>query len=166
MPLPSLRGPHHRRVCAMLLRVRSITYLAEGIHGYELVDPNGAELPPFAAGAHIEVRLENGSIRHYSLYNDPAERQRYCIAVLREPASRGGSQFIHERVRPGDHIEVSEPRNNFPLAASADRHLLIAGGIGITPMMSMIADLRRRGADFLLHYCTRTPANKIGRAHV
>jgi ferredoxin-NADP reductase len=138
----------------MLLRIRSITYLATRINGYELVDPDGNDLPSFNAGAHISVRLSEEIVRDFSLWNDPAERKRYCIAVLREgPAS---SQ-LHEEVKVGNLIEGSMPRNNFPLATEAERHLMIAGGIGITPIMAMIAELRRRRAEFHLHYCTRSP---------
>ena len=140
----------------MQLRVRAITYLAEAINGYELVDPRGRDLPRFAPGAHVEL-LAGGFLRRYSLWNDPAERRRYCIAVLREAASRGGSQHLHENVRVGDIVEVSPPRNNFPLDPAGERHLLIAGGIGIAPIVSMVAELRRRGADFQVHYCTRSP---------
>src|ERR1700738_4019505 len=127
----------------MQLRVRSITYLAEAIHGFELVDPRGRDLPRFAAGAHIDVRAA-GLLRQYSLWNDPAERRRYCIAVLREAQSRGASRHLHDAVRVGDLVEVSLPRHNFPLAPAAERHLLIAGGVGIAPIMSMVAALRRR----------------------
>jgi len=138
----------------MLLRIRSITYLATRINGYELVDPDGNDLPSFNAGAHISVRLSEEIVRDFSLWNDPAERKRYCIAVLREgPAS---SQ-LYEEVKVGNLIEGSMPRNNFPLATEAERHLMIAGGIGITPIMAMIAELRRRRAEFHLHYCTRSP---------
>jgi ferredoxin-NADP reductase len=139
----------------MHLRVRSITYLAEAINGYELVDPRGRDLPRFAAGAHIDLRFAD-LVRQYSLCNDPAERRRYCIAVLREDTSRGGSRHLHDTVRAGDLVEVSMPRNNFPLESEAERHLLIAGGIGIAPIMSMIAELQQRRADFQLHYCTRS----------
>jgi ferredoxin-NADP reductase len=140
----------------MLLRVRSITYLTDRINGYELVDPDERALPCFAAGAHIAVRLGERLVRDFSLWNDPAERTRYCIAVLREPDGRGSHQ-MHENVRVGELLQASEPRNNFPLATDAEHHLLIAGGIGITPIMAMIAELRRRRADFLVHYCTRSP---------
>jgi ferredoxin-NADP reductase len=146
----------------MQLRVRSITYLAEAINGYELVDPRGRDLPRFAAGAHIDLRL-GGLVRQYSLCNDPGERRRYCIAVLREEASRGGSRHLHVNIRAGDLLEVSMPRNNFPLATEAERHLLIAGGIGIAPIMSMAAELQRRGADFRLHYCARSTARTAFR---
>jgi ferredoxin-NADP reductase len=146
----------------MQLRVRSITYLAEAINGYELVDPRGRDLPRFEAGAHVDLRI-GGFLRQYSLWNDPAERRRYCIAVLRETESRGGSRHLHESVRAGDLVEVSLPRNNFPLIAAAERHLLIAGGIGIAPIMSMISELRRRRAEFEVHYCTRSPARTAFR---
>jgi ferredoxin-NADP reductase len=140
----------------MLLRVRAITYLAQRINGYELVDRSEHDLPPFEAGAHISVRVGEGPVRDFSLWNDPTECTRYCIAVLREPEGRGSCQW-HETVRVGDVIEASLPRNNFPLAAEAEHYLLIAGGIGITPIMAMVAVLRRRRADFLLRYCTRSP---------
>ena len=146
----------------MQLRVRSITYLAEAINGYELVDPRGRDLPRFAAGAHIDLRFGD-LVRQYSLCNDPAERRRYRIAVLREDASRGGSRRLHDTVRVGDLVEVSMPRNNFPLESAVERHLLIAGGIGIAPIMPMIAELQRRRADFQLHYCTRSAARTAFR---
>jgi vanillate O-demethylase ferredoxin subunit len=94
--------------------------------------------------------------RDYSLWNDPAERRRYCIAVLREKLGEA-SRHLHDQVRVGDTVEVALPRNHFPLADGARRHLLLVGGIGITPIMAMIAELRRRQADFHLHYCARSP---------
>lgn len=140
----------------MLLRIRSITYLALDINGYELVDPNGRDLPCFTAGSHIGVRLGDRVWRDYSLWNDPAERRRYCIAVLREKLGEASRQ-LHDGVRVGDLVEVALPRNHFALAEAAERHLFVAGGIGITPIMAMIAELRRRRAEFRLHYCTRSP---------
>jgi ferredoxin-NADP reductase len=149
----------------MQLRIRSITYLAEAVRGYELVDPRGRDLPRFSAGAHVELRV-GGFLREYSLCNDPAERRRYCIAVLREENGRGGSRYLHDEARVGDPVEVSLPRNNFPLHPGAARHLLIAGGIGIAPIMAMLAELRRRGAEFELYYCTRSPARTAFRAEL
>jgi ferredoxin-NADP reductase len=146
----------------MQLRVRSIAYLAEAINGYELVDPRGRDLPRFAPGAHIAVRA-GGFLRRYSLWNDAAERRRYCIAVLREDAGRGGSRHLHEEVKVGDILEVSPPRNDFALDPAAERHLLIAGGIGVAPIMSMVTELRRRGAEFEVHYCTRSPGRTAFR---
>ncbi len=146
----------------MELRIRSIAYLAEDINGYELVDPNGRDLPRFAAGAHIAVRIGGGAWRDYSLWNDPAERRRYCVAVLREKEG-AGSRHLHDAVRPGDIVEVSWPRNHFALVEGAGRYLLVAGGIGITPIMAMVAELKRRRADFRLYYCARAPEKQAFR---
>ena len=140
----------------MRLLVRSITLEAEGILSFELVHPDRATLPPFEPGSHVDVTTADGRLRQYSLCNDPAERQRYRIAVLREVAGRGGSRFMHEDVRVGEFLEVSLPRNHFPLAADAGRHLLIAGGVGITPILSMAHALRRQAAAYEIHYCTRS----------
>jgi ferredoxin-NADP reductase len=140
----------------MLLRIHSITYLAQRINGYELVDRDERDLPAFSAGAHISVRVRDAPVRDFSLWNDPAERSRYCIAVLRESEGRSSREW-HEGVRAGDIVEASMPRNNFPLVDGAEHYLLAAGGIGITPIRAMIAELRRRRADFRLHYCTRSP---------
>lgn len=129
---------------------------AEDILSFELALPNGACLPPFAAGAHIDIHLAGGLVRQYSLCNAPSERRRYVIAVLKEPAGRGGSLAMHH-LKPGDRVAVLGPRNNFPLAGrEADFHLMLAGGIGVTPMLAMIAELKARKADFRLHYCTRS----------
>ena len=109
----------------MLLRIRSITYLAARINGYEFVDPGGDDLPRFAAGAHISVRLSEGLVRDFSLWNDPAECGHYCIAVLREGP---GSSQLHDRARVGDLVEGSPPRNNFPLAVEAERDVVLVEG--------------------------------------
>lgn len=141
----------------MILRVRQITYQANGINSYELVHPEGHDLPPFTAGAHIDFHFRDGSVRQYSLCNDPIERHRYLIAVLREVNGRGGSQALHQRLHAQRLVSVGQPRNNFPLAEGARRHLLLAGGIGITPLKSMAHHLERTGGDYVLHYCTRVP---------
>jgi ferredoxin-NADP reductase len=146
----------------MHLRIRSITYLAEDVLGFELVDPNERDLPRFTAGAHVAVRVAPGLLRDYSLWNDPAERRRYCIAVLKDKDGHGSNR-LHEQARVGGLLEVSWPRNFFPLAEEAERHWLIAGGIGITPIMAMIAQLKRRRADFHLHYCSRAPERTVFR---
>jgi len=138
--------------------VKQITREAEGINTYVLVDPRGGELPPFTAGAHVDVRIPGGFMRQYSLCNDPRERHRYLIGVLRDSASKGGSIALHDNVRAGDLLEISIPINRFELASNARRHLLLAGGIGITPMMAMMESLRAAHAEFVLHYCTRTPS--------
>ncbi|VTU22305.1 Phthalate dioxygenase reductase [Variovorax sp. SRS16] len=141
----------------LTLRVRSITYEAEGILSFELVDPRGAELPAFDAGAHIDVHVPGGLTRRYSLCDPPWERDHYRIAVLDVPHGRGGSRAMHERVHAGDLIEVSEPHNFFPVAPDARHAILLAGGIGITPIMAMVAQMRRAGQSFELHYCAQTP---------
>ncbi len=141
----------------MLLRVSAIADEAADIRTFEVVDPEGIDLLPFTAGSHVDVTPPGGPIRQYSLCNDPAERHRYRFAVLREPAGRGGSLLMHERVRVGDLLQVSAPRNHFPLDESAGQHLLIAGGIGVTPLLAMVQRLQAIGADFVLHYCTRSP---------
>jgi ferredoxin-NADP reductase len=137
--------------------VRLIRRVADDVLSFELADPDDWELPPFTAGAHIDVHLPNGAVRQYSLHGDPAEANRYRIAVKREAAGRGGSACLHRDVAEGDILPVSLPRNHFPLAA-APHHVLIAGGIGITPFLSMLPVLAASGDTFELHYCTRTPA--------
>lgn len=129
---------------------------ARGIHSFELVDLSGKPLPPFAAGAHIDVYLRAGLVRQYSLCNRPGETHRYLIAVQRAANSRGGSRAMHDEVHQGDVIEISAPRNHFPLAAGAQRTLLLAGGIGVTPIIAMAEQLAADGADFEMHYCART----------
>lgn len=140
------------------LAVRVITKAreAEGIASFELVRADGVPLPPFSAGSHIDVHVPGGMTRQYSLCNDPAEQHRYRIAVLRDPASRGGSASMHDGVEEGDVIQISEPRNHFALQ-HASRTLLFAGGIGITPLLCMAQRLALTGADFVLHYCSRSP---------
>jgi vanillate O-demethylase ferredoxin subunit len=139
------------------LRVRSITYEAEGINSYELVDPAGGELPSFSAGSHIDVHTPGNLVRQYSLCNAPSERHRYVIGVLCDENGTGGSKSMHQNVRAGSLITVSAPRNNFPLSENAKRSLLVAGGIGVTPIMAMMERLDAAGTDFVLHFCTRTP---------
>jgi tetrachlorobenzoquinone reductase len=138
------------------LHVNRITPEAENINSYELVPSDGAELPAFTAGAHIDLHLSNGLIRSYSLVNDQRERHRYAIAVNKDPASRGGSAFIHDQIRAGDTVTASGPRNNFALVEHADHSILIAGGIGITPLLSMARRLETLGRPWQLFYAART----------
>lgn len=121
---------------------------------FELVDPDGWTLPPFTAGAHLDVHLRGGHVRSYSLCGDPADEGCYRVAVLAQPDGRGGSLAFHG-VKVGDVLSVSLPRNHFPLSPEARRHLFIAGGIGITPFLSMLPVLERAGTPFFLHYCAR-----------
>lgn len=139
------------------LRIRSITWEAEGIRSFELVDPNGNDLPEFSAGAHLDVQTPGGLSRRYSLCNPPWERDRYVIAVLDVPNSRGGSRAMHRNLRAGDFLTISGPHNFFPLAEFAEQSLLLAGGIGVTPIIAMYEQLRREGSSVRMHYCTRSP---------
>ena len=124
----------------MQVRVRAVTYEADGILGFEFVPmPPLKELPAFTAGSHIDLHLPNGLLRSYSLLNAPGERHRYLIGVNKDAKSRGGSRYMHEVLRSGETLTISAPRNNFPLDEAAPMNVFIAGGIGITPIMSMIA---------------------------
>jgi vanillate O-demethylase ferredoxin subunit len=123
----------------------------------ELADPAGGDLPPFSAGAHIDVEVQPGLIRQYSLCNNPNERHVYVIGVLKDPASRGGSAGVHD-IPQGAQIRISEPRNHFELDHTAARTLLLAGGIGVTPILCMAERLANIGADFEMHYATRSRA--------
>jgi phthalate 4,5-dioxygenase reductase component len=139
------------------LKLASKQQIAADIHAFELRDAKGAELPAFTAGAHIPVRVPNGRMRRYSLCNDPAERDRYMIAVKREATGTGGSISLVDQSKVGDEIAIAAPRNEFELAANAPGYLFIAGGIGITPMRSMIQHLRTTGVKpFKLYYFTRS----------
>lgn len=129
---------------------------AQGICSFELAAADGSLLPPFSAGAHIDVHLPDGLVRQYSLCNHPEERHRYLIGVLNDPASRGGSRSLHEQVQAGARLRISAPRNLFPLAEGARHSLLFAGGIGITPILCMAEQLSQSGGDFELHYCARS----------
>jgi phthalate 4,5-dioxygenase reductase subunit len=131
--------------------------LAAGIHGYELRDPRGAPLPAFTPGAHVTVQTPNGLLRKYSLASDSGDRERYVIAVKREPDGRGGSASLVDDCRAGAQLPCSAPRNDFELSAKAREFLFIAGGIGITPIMSMVRHLAARGdVRFRLYYLTRS----------
>jgi vanillate monooxygenase ferredoxin subunit len=139
------------------IRVGRKTVEADGIVGFELVALDGQVLPAFTAGAHIDVHLPGGWLRQYSLCNAPSERHRWCIGVLRDPASRGGSVAMHDAVDEGMVLSVSAPKNHFPLHEEATHTLLLAGGIGITPLLAMAERLHTLSASFELHYGTRSP---------
>jgi ferredoxin-NADP reductase len=138
------------------VRVRSITYEAEDVISLDLRPVAAGMLPAFTAGAHVELRLRNGLPRNYSLANAQTERHRYCVAVQKDPASRGGSRFIHETIRAGDILSISPPRNNFTLDEDTQRSVLIAGGIGITPIWCMLRRLVALGRRWELFYAVRS----------
>jgi len=145
------------------VKVTARTGEALGVIALELRAAHDCPLPAFDAGAHIDVHLpvrdDQGRflVRQYSLCNDPAERHRYVIGVGRDPNSRGGSAWLHERLQVGDLLRIGTPRNNFPLDESAAHSVLVAGGIGITPLLAMGRRLSTLGRPWTLYYCARTP---------
>jgi vanillate O-demethylase ferredoxin subunit len=141
------------------LKVVKVRDEAIDIRSFELTTPTGAPLPPFTPGSHIDLHLGEGLVRQFSLCNGPEETGCYRIAVKKEAVSRGGSSTMHERVKEGDSVEVGEPRNSFRLKSHTGPTLLIAGGIGITPILSMALHLLHAGKEFSLHYFTRSIAH-------
>ena len=153
------------------VRVAAKTVEALDIVTLELVAVDGKPLPAFSAGSHVDVLLPDGKggagiTRQYSLCNDPSEAHRYQIAVLRDPATRGGSQAVHDRVNVGDVLQISAPKNHFSLAHDAKKHLLLAGGIGVTPILCMAERLAQTGGNFEMHYATRTPERTAFQARI
>ncbi|MDN5842680.1 MAG: PDR/VanB family oxidoreductase [Alcaligenaceae bacterium] len=137
------------------VKVASKSTEAVDIVSLDLVSLDGGALPEFSAGAHIDVHVPGGLIRQYSLSSDCSESSHYRIGVLREPNSRGGSVILHDRVQAGDILQISAPRNRFALVP-AQRSILLAGGIGVTPLMCMARQLQAQGAQFEFHYCSRS----------
>lgn len=131
------------------------TMVAQDVCAFELSVPTGACLPAFEAGSHIDVYLPGGIIRQYSLCNPPGQTHRYVIGVLKDPHSRGGSIAMHG-LAEGEALQISEPRNLFPLSGQARHSVLVAGGIGITPLLCMAHALVEERASFELHYCARS----------
>lgn len=138
--------------------VHTLQYEAQDIIRVDLRPLPGQTLPTFEAGAHIDLHLPGGLVRSYSLANDCREQHRYLLGVLKDKASRGGSRSVHEHLRVGTVLEISPPRNHFPLHAQADHSVLIAGGIGITPILSMVRQLHAMGRSFELIYLARSRA--------
>lgn len=140
--------------------VRDVREVAPGIKQFTFAPADGKPLPVFSGGSHIVVSLPVGNRTHrnpYSLMGNPDDRQAWRICVRKQEHSRGGSAFLHERVEVGMQLEVSDPVNLFSLSRRARRHILIAGGIGITPILAQARDLARLGADFEVHYACRAP---------
>lgn len=138
----------------MDLVVTSIQAVAKDVVAIQLQLENGDALPKFTAGAHLDVVLPDGMVRQYSIFNSPLDEDRYCIGVHRSPTSRGGSIQMHG-LKVGDKIIVSEPRNNFALVPDCQNAILIAGGIGITPILSMATHLYETGTNFRFYYSAR-----------
>ncbi len=141
------------------LRVSRMTWEAEGVLSLHLTRIESRDpLPPWEPGAHIDVYVGDGTTRQYSLCGDPRDLSSYQVAVLREPEGRGGSAFVHDTLRVGDRIMVTRPKQGFALE-EASAYALVAGGVGITPMMAMAEHLSREGRDFHLTYGGRTEAS-------
>lgn len=144
----------------LTLKVEHASRVAREITLFELLSPDGTALPPFQPGAHLFVRSPNGLLRQYSICNAPSDGGRYVIAVKRDAAGRGGSISMTDDLKPGDLVNVSAPRNAFPLIEAAPRYLFIAGGIGITPIRSMILHLAEAGIEnYRLYYFSRSKAD-------
>ncbi len=139
--------------------VRRSASQGQGVLVLDLAAADGGELPPFEAGAHVDLHLGEGLVRQYSLCGDPADRQVYRLGILKDPNSRGGSIAAHERLSEGTMVEIGLPRNLFPLEAGAGRSILVGGGIGVTPMIAMAHALHAAGKPFELHYCGRSQAS-------
>jgi vanillate O-demethylase ferredoxin subunit len=136
--------------------VERIDDVGSGTKRFVLAEPEGWALPPFRPGGHVDLHLANGTVRTYSLCNEPADDTRYVVAVKREADGRGGSVFLHDEVRRGDFLSVSLPRGGYPIDSAPAHHRMIAGGIGVTPFLSMAMALQRNGStDFTLHVLAR-----------
>ncbi|MCW2758782.1 MAG: ferredoxin [Nocardioidaceae bacterium] len=140
------------------LLVRSLTLEAEGVLAVELVHPEGNALPSWEPGAHVDLHLPGGLSRQYSLSGDPADRLRYRLGILSESAGRGGSSYVHTTLRPGDLVEYAGPRNHFRLEPSPS-YVFVAGGIGITPILTMLRQAEAQGATWTLLYGGRTASS-------
>jgi ferredoxin-NADP reductase len=155
------------------VRLNAIRYVARDTNVYELTNVAGTPLPRYAPGAHIDLHLPNGIVRQYSLLEPEPSGETYSIAVKRDPASRGGSRSVHEELRVGQTLTISAPRNNFPLVENAKHVILLAGGIGITPIWCMAQRLHKLGHSWALHYACRSRADmafvdalaEMGKAH-
>lgn len=148
-----LEALHERRT--LTLRVDALHFVAQTIRAVELVSADGSALPPFTAGAHIDLKLPGDLSRSYSLTNGPETQDRYCIAVNRDAASRGGSAYVVEQMQVGDVLSVTSPHNTFPLVEDAELSAFFAGGIGITPMLAMVRRLEALGRPWKLFYAVR-----------
>ncbi len=145
----------------LTLRVSRSEPAADGIQLLELRHPSHADLPPFTPGSHLAIEVPSGAMRNYSLCNDPHERDRYLVAIKREEKGRGGSISLIDGAKPGDTIHAVPPRNLFELVPNAPSYIFVAGGIGITPILSMMRYLQAAGGakPFKLYYLTRNAAS-------
>jgi ferredoxin-NADP reductase len=159
------RPEREAAVDLMEVSLTTIRYAARDTNTYQLTALDGKSLPGYAPGAHIDLHLPNGLIRQYSLIQPEPDGTSYTIAVKRDPASRGGSRCVHDELRVGKTLTISAPRNNFPLVEDAGHAVLLAGGIGITPIWCMVQRLEKLGRSWQLHYACRSRADMVFRRH-
>lgn len=145
----------------LALRLTAMRYGARDILLYELEPLDATPLPPVSAGAHLDLHLPGGLIRQYSLITSLCHAERYVVGIKRDADGRGGSRWLHDQARVGQTLEVSLPRNHFPLAEDQAPVCLIAGGIGITPIYSMFKTLVQAGRAVQLHYWSRSPEHAL-----
>jgi tetrachlorobenzoquinone reductase len=155
---PAVAAPTKASAAEGLIDVRltAIRYAARDTNLYELARLDGKPFPAYEPGAHIDVHLPNGIVRQYSLIEAEPDPTRYTIGVKRDPASRGGSRYVHDELRVGKSFQISAPRNNFPLVENASHVVLFAGGIGITPIWCMVQRLAKLGRSWKLYYACRS----------
>jgi ferredoxin-NADP reductase len=143
----------HSLIDARLVKIEDV---ARDTRTYTFQRVEGGKLPAYKAGAHIDLHLPNGLLRQFSLTSPASEPDSYTVGVKRDENSRGGSRYIIEQMKVGDQIKISAPRNNFPLVENADHVVLIAGGIGITPIWCMAQELQAQGRSWKIHYACRS----------
>lgn len=156
------------------MRLTAIAYAAKDTNLYEFRRTDGANLPGIEPGAHIDIHLPNGMMRQYSLVTADGDPAAYVVGIKRDRASRGGSRYVHEYLGVAEILKIGGPRNHFPLIEDAPHSVLIAGGIGITPIWCMAQRLQKLGRSFELHYACRTrdeaaflqELQKLPQAHV
>ena len=158
MTVPAAAGRTTVREYEGDMLVEAADVVADDVVALTLVDPDGDPLPPWTPGAHVDLMLGDGLVRQYSLCGSPGDSRTIRLGILRAPDSRGGSSYVHEAVSVGSVVRVRGPRNHFPLASSP-RYIFIGGGIGITPMLPMVAEAEASGADWHLYYGGRTRAS-------
>jgi tetrachlorobenzoquinone reductase len=141
------------------VRLSAIRYAARDTNLYEFARPDGRPLPPYEPGAHVDMHLPSGLVRNYSMTVARPEPSTYTFGIKRDPASRGGSRYIHDELRVGRTLKISAPSNNFPLKEDAAHTILLAGGIGITPVWCMVQRLEERKRAWVLHYACRSRAD-------
>ena len=159
-PASAVPAPENGRSTALIdVQVSEIETVARDTNVYTFRRPDGARLPAYKPGAHIDIHLPNGLIRQFSLLNPAADPESYVVAIKLDAASRGGSRYIFDDLRVGHALKIGVPRNNFPLVENAEHVVLFAGGIGITPVWCMAQQLAAQNRSWELYYSCRSRAD-------